>query len=59
MDFVLNSLAINLRERCGLAMDRTIVVGVSGGPDSLCLLDSLVRSGYPLIAAHFDHHLRP
>ena len=59
MDFVLNSLAINLRERCGLAMDRTIVVGVSGGPDSLCLLDSLIRSGYPLIAAHFDHHLRP
>ncbi len=35
------------------------MVGVSGGADSLCLLDILYRSGYPLVAAHFDHHLRP
>lgn len=36
-----------------------VVVGVSGGPDSLCLLDSLHRLGYPLVVAHFDHGLRP
>ena len=59
MEFVIESLASNLRDRCGLAMDQTIVVGVSGGPDSLCLLDGFVRLGYPVIAAHFDHQLRP
>jgi len=35
------------------------VIGVSGGPDSLCLLDSLHHLGYPLICAHLDHGLRP
>ena len=36
-----------------------VVIGVSGGPDSLCLLDSLYHLGYPLICAHLDHGLRP
>ncbi len=36
-----------------------VVVGVSGGPDSLCLLDVLRRLGYSLVVAHFDHGLRP
>lgn len=36
-----------------------IVVGVSGGADSLCLLDMLSRSGVDLIVAHLDHKLRP
>ena len=35
-----------------------ILVGVSGGPDSICLLDLLVRSKREVIAAHFDHQLR-
>jgi tRNA(Ile)-lysidine synthase len=35
-----------------------ILVGVSGGPDSVCLLDLLVRSGRKVVAAHFDHQLR-
>ena len=35
-----------------------VVIGVSGGPDSLCLLDSLSHLGYPLICAHLDHGLR-
>ncbi len=48
-----------LRDRCGLHKDAPIVAGVSGGPDSLCLLDLLVRSGYPVVAAHFNHRLRP
>ena len=34
-------------------------MGVSGGPDSLCLLDILHQEGYPLIIAHFNHGLRP
>lgn len=46
------------RGACRLAPDQPVIVGVSGGPDSLCLLDLLVRLGYPLIVAHFDHGLR-
>jgi tRNA(Ile)-lysidine synthase len=43
---------------CQLDSTRIILVGVSGGPDSLCLLDLLVKAGYPVVAAHLDHNLR-
>ena len=43
---------------CRLLPDQPILVGVSGGPDSLCLLHALHGAGYPVIAAHFNHHLR-
>jgi len=36
-----------------------ILVGVSGGADSLCLLDLLHRLGYRLAVAHLNHGLRP
>lgn len=36
-----------------------LVTGVSGGADSLCLLDSLHRLGFRPIVAHLDHGLRP
>ncbi|MEE4351585.1 MAG: tRNA lysidine(34) synthetase TilS [Desulfatiglans sp.] len=40
-----------------------VVVGVSGGPDSVCLLDILFKLkndfNIDLIVAHFDHGLRP
>lgn len=45
--------------RCGLSMKQAVIVGFSGGTDSLCLLDALARCGYPVIAAHLDHQLRP
>ena len=44
---------------CQLSLDAPVLVGVSGGPDSLCLLDGLARLQFPVIAAHFDHRLRP
>ncbi|MDO9348749.1 MAG: ATP-binding protein, partial [Anaerolineales bacterium] len=44
---------------CGLPPSALLVVGVSGGADSLCLLHMLHAAGYPLIAAHFNHKLRP
>ncbi|HET7143625.1 MAG TPA: tRNA lysidine(34) synthetase TilS [Anaerolineales bacterium] len=47
-----------LREDCALVKDRPIIVGVSGGPDSLCLMEILRQAGYPIIVAHFDHQLR-
>lgn len=54
----LPSLLQALQEECQLAPDGLIIVGVSGGPDSLSLLDGLNHLGYPIIAAHFDHGLR-
>ena len=47
-----------LIEECGLVKDRLIVVGVSGGADSLCLMETLRQAGYPLLVAYFDHQLR-
>lgn len=48
-----------LRDQCGLDPARPVLAGVSGGPDSLCLLDILHRAGYRVIVAHFNHQLRP
>lgn len=48
-----------LEKTCGLDPARPLVVGVSGGPDSLALMDVLERLGYALRVAHFDHSLRP
>jgi tRNA(Ile)-lysidine synthase len=42
-----------------LPRDKPAVTGVSGGPDSLCLLDVLHSGGYGVIVAHFNHQLRP
>ncbi len=40
-----------------------VVVGLSGGPDSVALLDVLARlgrsRGFEVVAAHLDHALRP
>ena len=43
------------------AYDGPLVVGVSGGPDSLALLDCLARicPAERLVVAHLDHALRP
>ena len=48
-----------LRNQCGLDPQKPILAGVSGGPDSLCLMDILRQAGYTLIVAHFNHQLRP
>jgi tRNA(Ile)-lysidine synthase len=47
-----------LRNQCRLDPKRPIVVAVSGGPDSLCLMDLLRQAGYPILVAHFNHKLR-
>jgi tRNA(Ile)-lysidine synthase len=38
--------------------DKPIIVGVSGGADSLCLLGKLHNAGLSVIVAHFNHKLR-
>jgi tRNA(Ile)-lysidine synthase len=56
---MLKNIETILLDECSLVKDRPIIVGVSGGPDSLCLMEVLRQAGYPLIAAYFDHQLRP
>ncbi len=43
----------------GFSTDKPLLVGVSGGADSLCLLHLLSRLEFPLVTAHLDHGLRP
>jgi tRNA(Ile)-lysidine synthase len=43
---------------CKLSSAELILVGLSGGPDSMCLLDLLRRAGFNLICGHLDHGMR-
>lgn len=56
---MLEELKDILQDKCHLNQDRPLILGVSGGPDSLCVLDVLDRFDYPLIVVHFNHKLRP
>ena len=47
-----------LQQDCHLEPTRLLLVGVSGGADSLCLLNLLAAGGWQVVAAHFDHHIR-
>src|SRR5207248_6935772 len=38
---------------------RGTLVALSGGPDSTALLLGLLEAGVPIVAAPFDHRLRP
>ena len=42
----------------GLKKHTKIILGVSGGPDSICLLDILIKAEYQTIIAHFNHQIR-
>lgn len=50
-------------KQCGLGPQSTLIVGLSGGPDSVALLHLLLHCqstlGYQLLAAHLDHGWRP
>jgi len=56
---MLENLHSILRDQCGLSRESPVIVGVSGGPDSLCLMSVLRKAGYHAIVAHFNHKLRP
>jgi len=57
---------VNLIEKVKAAIEQgtlipegtRVIVGVSGGADSVALLHILHRLGYPLIAAHLNHGIR-
>lgn len=55
---MLNEFRDILDKHCQLLPTDRLVVGVSGGPDSLCLLDLLDRLGRPVVVAHLNHGLR-
>ena len=46
------------REKCHLTPDQPILVGVSGGADSMALMIGLHELGYRLVIAHLDHGIR-
>mgnify|MGYP000957941121 CR=1 FL=1 len=48
-----------LYQTCGIDPNLPVIAGISGGPDSMCLLDLLHRCGVQTVAAHLDHSLRP
>ena len=35
-----------------------IIVGCSGGPDSMCLLNLLYKNNYKIVCAHINHNIR-
>jgi tRNA(Ile)-lysidine synthase len=56
---LITRVAAYIEEHELLIEGQQVVVGVSGGADSLCLLDLLCKLGYEPIVAHLDHKLRP
>ena len=55
---MLENFASLLREAVNLDYEQPILIGLSGGVDSLCLFHLMHRLGFKLVAAHFDHKLR-
>lgn len=53
-----NQLRDVLQSNCALKRKKLIIVGVSGGADSLTLMDVLAKD-YQVVVAHFNHLLRP
>ncbi len=56
---MLDKIARILQHEGKLEAKKLSLVGVSGGPDSLCLLHALHSLGYHIIATHVNHGLRP
>jgi len=55
---MLEHLKFSAQKYCLLEPQKPLLLAVSGGPDSMCLLDALWRSGFSLVVAHLDHQLR-
>jgi tRNA(Ile)-lysidine synthase len=56
---MLDQIANILHQACNVRGNDRLMVGVSGGPDSMSLLHILNHLGYKLIVGHFNHKLRP
>ena len=62
-DYILKKVKDTISQYRMISQGDLIVVAVSGGPDSICLLDVLNKigkeMGLELIVAHFNHGFRP
>src|SRR5215207_6486458 len=56
---MLENIEAILTQKCGLNRSLPVIAGISGGPDSLCLMSVLRKAGFRIIVAHFNHKLRP
>ena len=59
MDSLASRIEYSLRNDCRVRPEDKLLVGVSGGLDSVFLLSQLFEIGQPVVAAVFDHGLRP
>ncbi len=55
---MLRRVSTYIRQRGLLAKGKPVLVAISGGADSVALLDVLLRAGYTCVAAHCNFHLR-
>ncbi|MBO4453518.1 MAG: tRNA lysidine(34) synthetase TilS [Paludibacteraceae bacterium] len=55
---MLRRVSTYIRKQGLLEKDKPVLVAVSGGADSVGLLDVLLQAGYTCIAAHCNFHLR-
>ena len=59
---VLDTVASTIRAYNMIEPGHMVICGVSGGPDSMCLLDCLDilsgEMGFGLFVAHLHHHMR-
>lgn len=55
---MLRRVTTYIRQRGLLQKDKPVLVALSGGADSVSLLDVLLQAGYTCIAAHCNFHLR-
>ncbi len=49
---------LNLIENCRVKFGKPIILGISGGMDSICMLNLFSRFNFPVVVAHYQHGLR-
>ena len=55
---IMEKIIASFLKENNLIIDKPIIVAVSGGADSVCLLYVLYKLGYKVILAHVNHHKR-
>lgn len=58
MKNIIETIQFNLKHRCKVKPESKILIGLSGGADSVTLLNILLSLGYQCQAAHCNFHLR-